>query len=140
MLHPHALRPTIPGCVVHSAILELRVVLPSGGTSTLKRDGLIVKLAFSQDHQKRLHHDFDIYLHLAQRGAKGVVVHGLFSDPDSGALALVMDDGGKSLRQREWERTGEKFPRQITTTDEERYVYWFPFFNPFLVIMHGRVF
>ena len=74
--------------VVHSAALELRVVLPSGGTSTLKRDGLIVKLAFSQDQQKRLHHEFDIYLHLAHRGAKGVVVvHGLFSDPDSGALA-----------------------------------------------------
>jgi hypothetical protein len=112
--------------VVHSATLELRVVLPSGGTSTLKRDGLIVKLAFLQDQQKRLHHEFDINLHLAQRGAKGVaVVHGLFSD------ALVMDDGRKSLRQRERERMGEPFPRQVTTTDDERYVYWFPFFQSF---------
>lgn len=51
-----------------------------------------------------------------------------------------MNDGGKSLRQRERERTGETFPRQVTTTDEERYVYWFPLFNSFLVIMHGRVF
>ncbi|KIM42901.1 hypothetical protein M413DRAFT_125394 [Hebeloma cylindrosporum] len=107
--------------VVHPASLELRVVLPSREMSTLKRDGLIVKLAFLPDQQKRLHHEFDIYLHLAQRGAKGVVVvHGLFSDPESGALALVMDDGGKSLRQRERERTGEIFPRQVTTSDEER--------------------
>ncbi|KIM42889.1 hypothetical protein M413DRAFT_444516, partial [Hebeloma cylindrosporum] len=112
--------------VVHPATLELRVILPSGETSTLKRDGLIVKLAFLPDQQKRLHHEFDIYLHLAQRGAKGVVVvHGLYSDPESGTLALVMDDGGKSLRQRERERTGEVFPLQVTTTDEERYVFSF---------------
>jgi len=139
MLHPHALRPTIPRCVVHSAILELRVVLPSGGTSTLKRDGLIVKLAFSQDHQKRLHHEFDI---LPSEEPKGLLSMACLATQIriSGALALVMDDGGKSLKQREWERTGEKFPRQVTATDEERYVYWFPFFNPFLVIMHGRVF
>ena len=51
-----------------------------------------------------------------------------------------MNDGGKNLRQRERKRTGETFPRQVTTTDEERYVYWFPLFNSFLVIMHGRVF
>lgn len=50
-----------PTGVVHSATLELRVVLPSEGTSTLKRDGIIVKLAFSQDQQKRLHHEFDIH-------------------------------------------------------------------------------
>jgi len=113
------------GCngVVHSATLDLRAVLPSGDTSTLKRGGLIVKLAFSRDQQKRLRHEFDIYLRLAQQGAKGVVVvHGLFSDPDSGALALLMDDRGKNLRQGERERTRETFPRQVTTTDEERYV------------------
>ena len=118
--------------VVHSATLELRVVLPSGDTSMLKRDDFVVKLAFSQDQQKRLRHEFAIYSHLARRGAEGVVVvHGLFSDPDSGALALVMDDGGQNLRQRERERTGEVFPRQVTTTDEERYVYYVPTYRPF---------
>jgi hypothetical protein len=118
--------------VVHSAALELRVVLPSGNTSTLKHGNFVVKLAFSQDQQKRLRHEFAVYSHLAQRGAEGVVVvHGLFSDPDSGALALVMDDGGKNLRQRERERTGERFPRQVTTTDEERYVYQVPIYRLF---------
>ena len=53
--------PTNDFRVQRALSLELRVVLPSEGTSTLKRDGIIVKLAFSQDPQKRLHHEFDIH-------------------------------------------------------------------------------
>ena len=88
MLHPHALRPTIPGCVVHSAILELRVVLPSGGTSTLKRDGLIVKLAFSQDHDFVENTSFDDF----------VTILGGAEDPAAKAFQPVDFQGWNQLR------------------------------------------
>lgn len=53
-------------------------------------------------------------------GIEGIVdVHDLFHDAESNVMGLLMADGGKTLRQREIERTG-KFAKQVTTTLQER--------------------
>ncbi|KIM42892.1 hypothetical protein M413DRAFT_444519 [Hebeloma cylindrosporum] len=107
--------------IVHPATLEAQVKLPSGEVSTFKSSNLVLKVAFSNDQQKRLRHEFGVYSHLAQKQVKGVVaVHGLFSDSDSGVVGLLMDNGGQNLRQREMERTGEKVPPQVSLSEAER--------------------
>ncbi|KIM42894.1 hypothetical protein M413DRAFT_125311 [Hebeloma cylindrosporum] len=107
--------------IIHPATLEAQVKLPSGEISTFKSSNLVLKLAFSNDQQKRLRHEFGVYSHLAQKQVKGVVtVHGLFCDSDSGVLGLLMDNGGQNLRQREMERTGEELPAQVTLSEAER--------------------
>jgi hypothetical protein len=99
------------------------VKLDAGATCTLKRDDLVIKLAFEEEQKTRMQHEFAVYAHLAKNKVTGVVtVHGLFNDPDSGTLALLMDNAGQNLREREKERTGETFPQQVATTKEERYV------------------
>ncbi|KAJ3503836.1 hypothetical protein NLJ89_g8254 [Agrocybe chaxingu] len=102
--------------VVHPASLEV-----SCSESTLKHR-LLVKLAFSLESRNRLRREFRTYETLARRGiVRGIVnVHGLFEDSETGALALVMEDGGQNLRQREEERTNTENPEQVSTTDEER--------------------
>ncbi|KAJ3503834.1 hypothetical protein NLJ89_g8253 [Agrocybe chaxingu] len=103
--------------IVHSASLE--VGLESG--EVLQRD-VIVKLAFSEGQAERLRQEFDIYSVLVKKKAtKGILtVHGLFEDTESGALALVMENGGQTLRQREKERLNATQAEQVTTTPEER--------------------
>ncbi|KIM42842.1 hypothetical protein M413DRAFT_26824 [Hebeloma cylindrosporum] len=107
--------------IVHPAALEIQVKDDRGMISTLKRNDLVVKLAFEEEQKTRMQHEFTVYAHLAKKNVTGVpIVHGLFNDPDSGTLALLMDNVGQNLREREEERTGEKFPKQVSTTKEER--------------------
>ena len=107
--------------VVHPASLEIQVKLDTGTISTLKRDDLVIKLAFEEEQKTRIQHEFAVYTHLAKKKVTGVVtVHGLFNDPDSGTLVLLMDNGGQNLREREKERTGEIFLEQVSTTKAER--------------------
>jgi hypothetical protein len=109
--------------VVHPAALEIQVKLDTGAISTLKHDDLVIKLAFEEEQKIRMQHEFAVYAHLAKKKVTGVVaVHGLFSDPDSGTLALLMDNAGQNLREREKERMGETFPEQVATTKAKRYV------------------
>ncbi|CAA7265524.1 unnamed protein product [Cyclocybe aegerita] len=102
--------------VVHPASLEVPC-----SESTLKHR-LLVKLAFSLKSRDRLRREFRTYETLARkRIVRGIItVHGLFEDSETGTLALVMEDGGQSLRQREAERTNTENPEQVSTTDEER--------------------
>ncbi|KIM42906.1 hypothetical protein M413DRAFT_26872 [Hebeloma cylindrosporum] len=107
--------------IVHPATFEAQLKLPSGDFSTVKTSNLVLKLGFSNDQQKRLRHEFEVYSHLAQKQVKGVIpVHGLFRDSDSGVLGLLMDNGGQNLRQREMQRTGEEMPLQVTLSEAER--------------------
>ncbi|KIM34820.1 hypothetical protein M413DRAFT_391409 [Hebeloma cylindrosporum] len=107
--------------VVHPASLEVQVLNPSGNISVLKRNDLIVKLAFAKEQQDRLRHESKVYDHLARHRVKGIpTVHGLFLDRDSGALGLLMDNVGQSLIERELERSGEREAEQVTTTKAER--------------------
>ncbi|KAF4623675.1 hypothetical protein D9613_001510 [Agrocybe pediades] len=59
----------------------------------------MLKLAFTEVQKKGLRNEYCIYSHMAakliEEGIFGV--HGLFTDPESGALALLMDHGGESL-------------------------------------------
>lgn len=106
--------------IVHPVTLEAQVKLPSGEVSTMKSPNLVLKLAFAKNQQTRLQHEFEIYSHLAQKQVKGVItVHGLFRDSDSRVVALLMDNGGQSLREREIERTGEEMPFQVTLSEAE---------------------
>ncbi|KAH9487273.1 hypothetical protein JR316_0001343 [Psilocybe cubensis] len=102
--------------VVHPAQAE--VVLSSGA---ILRESLAVKLAFSEEQQSKLKAEFETYCRMSRSSdIEGVLdVHGLFYDAESNTMAFLMADGGKTLRQREIERTG-KFAEQVTTTQEER--------------------
>ena len=103
--------------IIHPAQLELS--LRSG--ETLKKN-MVLKMAFSEEQKERLRNEYTIYEHLAQKDVvEGIVaVHGLFVDPTSGALALLMDHGGKSLRQREKEQSGGDQDSDIKTSPTER--------------------
>ncbi|KAF9556374.1 hypothetical protein CPC08DRAFT_725786 [Agrocybe pediades] len=80
--------------VVHPATVSIEV--ESGDVVEHK---LVVKLAFSRTQKAGLRHEYDVYSHFAKAGYVGdiVDVHGLFEDPDSNTLALVMENGGRSL-------------------------------------------
>ncbi|KAF7309352.1 Protein kinase domain-containing protein [Mycena indigotica] len=65
---------------------------------TLFEENLVVKLAFREQPQRRMRHEYDIYKHLAEHGVAGVPhVYGLFEDLEGGAIALVMSNCGQNL-------------------------------------------
>ncbi|KAJ3502002.1 hypothetical protein NLJ89_g9082 [Agrocybe chaxingu] len=103
--------------VAHTATAE---VLTTSGEPLRRK--LVVKIAFTKEQKRRLRHEFRMYSFLAAKSHVQAIlpVHGLFRDPDSGALAMVMDYGGQSLRQREQERTKMYRIGQVTTSSEER--------------------
>ena len=82
---------------------------------------MVIKIAFTEEQRKKMHNEYQIYGHLSyEEGLEGIVtVHGVFRDPESGALGMLMDDAGQSLRRREIERGGDGI--QVTTTPAERY-------------------
>ena len=82
---------------------------------------MVIKLAFTEEQKQKMLDEFRIYGHLSrQKGLEGIVtVHGMFQDPESQALGMLMDDAGQSLRRREMERGGDGI--QVTTTPAERY-------------------
>ncbi|KAF8907634.1 hypothetical protein CPB84DRAFT_1843853 [Gymnopilus junonius] len=85
--------------VVHPAALEL--TLESG--DVLKRELNILCMV----------------IFLRKAGIQGVVaVHGMFKDPEPGALGMLMDYAGQNLRHREIDRIGRGEP--ISTTEHER--------------------
>ncbi|KAF8971167.1 hypothetical protein BDZ97DRAFT_2054891 [Flammula alnicola] len=83
---------------------------------------LTVKFVFSMDEEARnkLRHEYSIYQHLASAGGvEGILcVYGLFEDIESGALALIMDEGGTTLTRREVARTGSS--EVVHTSETER--------------------
>ena len=97
--------------------------LPESGSEV--RLNLLVKLALENEQCERLRHEYAIYQHMASASeqVEGIVfVHGFYEDAETGVLALLMDDGGTSLMQREQLRTGLAMVEQIQVSDEERYV------------------
>ncbi|CAA7265525.1 unnamed protein product [Cyclocybe aegerita] len=103
--------------VVHTATAE---VLTASGEPLRRK--LVVKIAFTKEQTRRLRHEFRIYAFLAAKShVKAILpVHGLFKDPDSGAIAMLMDYGGQTLRQREQERMKSHHIAQVATSSEER--------------------
>jgi hypothetical protein len=56
---------------------------------------VVAKLAFSEDQQEHLKHEFSIYCHLASKGAKDIpTLLGTFEDVEDGALALLLTPAG----------------------------------------------
>jgi hypothetical protein len=79
--------------VAHGATLELAT---SGGV--ILNAKVVVKLAFSDEQQDSLRHEYNIYQHLALRGVTGVVnILGLFDDLEGCAIGLVMTHAGDAL-------------------------------------------
>ncbi|KAF8907637.1 hypothetical protein CPB84DRAFT_1768412, partial [Gymnopilus junonius] len=101
--------------IVHPAAVTL--TLKSG--QVMKRD-MVVKFAFTKEQEKKMFNEYRIYGELSfEEGLEGIVtVHGMFRDPESGAVGMLMNEAGQSLRQREIERGGDG--RQVTTSPEER--------------------
>ncbi|KAF8885265.1 hypothetical protein CPB84DRAFT_1850462 [Gymnopilus junonius] len=104
--------------IVHPAVVKL--TMESGD---ILQHNLVIKLAFSPKQQEKLLDEYNIYVHLSQKKViEGIVtVHGMFRDPDSGALGMLMDDAGQSLYCRERERSGNvDVISTISATEEER--------------------
>ncbi|KAJ3515649.1 hypothetical protein NLJ89_g1617 [Agrocybe chaxingu] len=103
--------------VVHAATVELE--LASGKKHQKK---LVVKLAFLPEQQDKLRQEFSIYLRLASAKSRveGILpVYGLFQDVETGALALLMDDGGFALSERDYQIFDENPRSKVTKTEFE---------------------
>ncbi|KAH9487223.1 hypothetical protein JR316_0001292 [Psilocybe cubensis] len=101
--------------VAHPAVAE--VTLLSG---EVVRQNLVFKMSFTEQGQKKLRDEFNIYCRMSRSNVKGVPdVHGLFHDAESDTLGLLMSDAGKSLRQRDLERTGV-YGEKVQGTLEEK--------------------
>ena len=82
---------------------------------------MVIKLAFNKEQKEKMMHEYRIYGQLSfKKNLEGIVtVHGMFQDPESKALGMLMDDAGQSLRRREMDRGGDGI--QVTTTPAERF-------------------
>jgi len=84
--------------------VSVSVELESG--EKMHRD-MIMKVVLLEDEEdleakERMVHEYEMYKILAAAGVTdGIVsVHGLFQDAETCALAILMDDGGETLRER----------------------------------------
>ncbi|KAF9554764.1 hypothetical protein CPC08DRAFT_712637 [Agrocybe pediades] len=113
--------------VAHPAFLSLK--LKSGDTLEAS---LVLKLAFTEDQKKGLRHEYCIYSRLAARSVvNGILsVYGLFRDPESGTLGLLMEYGGESLYARS-ERLRTDNTSEILTPAQKT------LFREYLHNMHG---
>ncbi|TFK58178.1 hypothetical protein BDN72DRAFT_884279 [Pluteus cervinus] len=82
---------------VHTA--QLQIVLSDGRKLT---QGVVVKVATSEDTKKRIRHEYKVYKHLwAHRVKRIPQVYGLFEDSDQLATFLVLERVCFSFRDRE---------------------------------------
>ncbi|KAG5642164.1 hypothetical protein DXG03_003548 [Asterophora parasitica] len=89
---------------VYAGSIEL--LSSTGGTLSLPN--VAIKFAFAPKQQKRIQHEFQIHQHLRSSGVTGIpLVIGLFQDTQSGIMALVMNDVGRSLAHRIPENEGD---------------------------------
>lgn len=81
---------------------------------------LIIKMAIGLK-KERIIHEYELYKRLAGEGVThGVVgVHGLFHDMETGAMVMIMDDTGISLRTRVIEQNLMVESYDTVTTSEE---------------------
>ncbi|KAJ3502355.1 hypothetical protein NLJ89_g8926 [Agrocybe chaxingu] len=100
--------------VVHRLTVEVDV------DSQRFSSDFLIKFAFTPRRQAKLRNEYAIYEHLAgATGVEGVVlVHGLFEDVESSVLAIIMNDGGTSLREREIARGSTR--EAVVVTDAEK--------------------
>ncbi|KAF8959401.1 hypothetical protein BDZ97DRAFT_1837845 [Flammula alnicola] len=102
--------------VVHKAMIEIET---EAGNKLQHR--CLIKLGFSEDQQRKMQHEYDVYLHLAAvKAVEGVVsVHGLFQDIETGTMAMVMNYGGKSLAVRESEKNKTVADDELDISEQE---------------------
>ncbi|KAF7299256.1 Protein kinase domain-containing protein [Mycena indigotica] len=88
---------------------------------TLIEKNLIVKLAFREQPQRRMRHEYEIYKHLAEQGVTGVPhVYGLFEDLEGGAIALIMTNCGRNLWDSREDKTKPLTP--VAPTQRNRFI------------------
>ncbi|KAG6902256.1 hypothetical protein C0995_002628 [Termitomyces sp. Mi166 len=83
---------------------------------------VVVKLAFAPVQKKRLRHEFNVYSRLLTANARGIPhAFGLFEDIETEALALIMENAGRTL----WDcRLPDKSQRhQFTISKSEKSAY-----------------
>jgi hypothetical protein len=78
--------------VLYSSTLQL--FTPKTGLTSYE---VVVKLAFEEEQRSRMHHEYDMYRHLASSGVEGCIprIFGLFEDLEGDVTALVMNHVGK---------------------------------------------
>ncbi|KIM39071.1 hypothetical protein M413DRAFT_29639 [Hebeloma cylindrosporum] len=100
--------------IVHRASATFK-----SGSRTYKYSNLAVKLAFTEENQRKLRYEYGIYRHLAHHGVTENIlrVYGLFQDAETGVLAIVMDYGGTSLVNRKVKGSA------ISCSEEEKFAF-----------------
>ncbi|KAF9042125.1 hypothetical protein BJ165DRAFT_1529579 [Panaeolus papilionaceus] len=95
----------------------LRIQTGSGHTIESK---IVLKIPLGAQPTKNIHDEYRTYTELALAGVtEGLVqVYGVFEDIETGAIAMMMDDGGTDLWRREQERSGMR-AGQITLSQVE---------------------
>jgi serine/threonine protein kinase len=101
--------------ILHKAELVLEMA-----EGTMLHGEVIVKLAFSDEQQERMQHEYSIYDHMTSAGIKGIIVDvlGLFRDLEGGPMALIMSNAGTSL----WDRRPSTTDLDAKASSTERFV------------------
>ncbi|KAF4611313.1 hypothetical protein D9613_007196 [Agrocybe pediades] len=86
------------GCGASGVVYRVSVELQTGSGTMVKKN-MILKLSHWDKEPDELKQEYTVYGDLASHNiTKGIIgVYGLFEDMETGMLALLMDDAGKSL-------------------------------------------
>ncbi|TFK62281.1 hypothetical protein BDN72DRAFT_882720 [Pluteus cervinus] len=109
-------------CFSEGAIgkLHTATIITSTNDSALPQIDVVVKLAISRHHRRRVRREYDMYKFLWEQKVEGILpIYGLFEDYNNLATFLVMGKGGISLWGREFDRPTED-SLQIKVTPRER--------------------
>ncbi|PPQ86191.1 hypothetical protein CVT25_006934 [Psilocybe cyanescens] len=116
--------------------ITVEIELDSG---TKYQRNLILKLAIDLK-KERIIQEYQSYKRLAAAGVTyGIIgVHGLFHDMETGAMIMIMDDAGMSLRDRAIEQNlAVKINDSVDTSEEEWYVSSFYTTDAFVEVLKG---
>ncbi|KAJ3515656.1 hypothetical protein NLJ89_g1624 [Agrocybe chaxingu] len=97
------------------------VVFTCTSRGFVRNENLVIKLAFGENEQEKMWHEYSIYQHMwRNKDMKGIVkIYGMFQDAETGTLALLMEHGGTSATKREAARTGQIDVLHLTSKERD---------------------
>ncbi|TFK62940.1 hypothetical protein BDN72DRAFT_964245 [Pluteus cervinus] len=129
--HPETQRDYLPGesfrlvlgpCFSEGSIGKLHsaTIFADINDRTTSRIDVVVKLAITRRHRRRVRREYEMYKYLWERNARGILpIYGLFEDYSNYATLLVMGKGGISLWEREFDSESED-EHQVKVSPKER--------------------
>jgi serine/threonine protein kinase len=108
---------------VYNAILQI-----STASGAIQTCSVVAKFAFLPEKRKRLRREYNIYLHLQEKGVvEGIpAVLGLFQDLETRAVVIIMQDVGDYLHAPQHLSYDERGRERWHFSDDEKSVDLFP--------------